>query len=94
MTRIDAEPLPMELFDELADRRLPALLGARSQARQLLRIHAEAPRHFKLTSIEPTDLLCVPPRLFIVGSMRLRHAAITSCCLDRTRTSPTADGHL
>jgi hypothetical protein len=77
ITRLDVEPLPIERFDELADRRLPALLRTRSQTRQLLRIHAKSPRHLELPSIESADLLRAPPCFLIARTLLRRHASIT-----------------
>jgi ABC-type Fe3+ transport system permease subunit len=37
------------------------------------RVHAEATSHLDLSSIEPADLLRVPPRVFAVRSTVLRH---------------------
>jgi hypothetical protein len=42
---VAAEPVADAVFDELANRQLPALLAARAQTGELPRIHAERARH-------------------------------------------------
>jgi hypothetical protein len=73
-----AEPLCIQVFDEFADRQLPALVRTRAQTRQLLRIHAPAARHVELPNVDPADHLRVPPRFLIVRPALLRHETITS----------------
>lgn len=70
---VRAEPFGVQIFNELADGQLPALLRSRTQSRELLRIHAERACHFDLSTIESADLLGVRPLLIGVLSGRIRH---------------------
>jgi hypothetical protein len=71
---LPAEPLPVAFFNELTHWELPALVRSGPQTREFLGIHAEGARHFDLPSIQPADLLRVPPCVLVVSSMLLRHA--------------------
>jgi hypothetical protein len=88
------KPLSIALFDERTYWKLPPLLGAGTQPRKLSRIHAEGARHLDLPGIELTHRLRVPPNLFVVLPLLLRHReGVMRVLQEESRSQFSANRH-